>query len=85
MYSGRPCAQRSRLGNRLRPVVATEADSFAGYLKVNKPDARLPSFTNTETGEIFMRSLRSLDRGLPSGYDRQPVTSQDLSKPSYLR
>ena len=61
------------------PSFATEADSFAEYLKVNKPDAKVAFlYLNTETGEIFMKAFdHSIEGTAIKVIDRQPVTSQD--------
>ncbi|MGO4568895.1 ABC transporter substrate-binding protein [Rhizobium sp. 2YAF20] len=61
------------------PSFATEADSFAEYLKANKPDAKVAFlYLNTETGEIFMKAFDSAIAGSKiKVIDRQPVTSQD--------
>jgi ABC-type branched-subunit amino acid transport system substrate-binding protein len=61
------------------PSFATEADSFAEYLKSNKPDAKVAFlYLNTETGQIFMKAFdRAIEGSKIKVLDRQPVTSQD--------
>ncbi len=61
------------------PSFATEADSFAEYLKVGRPDAKVAFlYLNTETGEIFMKAFdRAIEGTSIRVVDRQPVTSQD--------
>lgn len=61
------------------PSFSTEAESFAEYLKVNNPGAKVAFlYLNTETGEIFMKAFdRAIEGTTIKVIERQPVTSQD--------
>lgn len=61
------------------PSFSTEADAFAAYLQINKPDAKVAFlYLNTETGQTFMKAFDSaIDGTNIKVIERQPVTSQD--------
>ncbi|PDT34505.1 amino acid-binding protein [Rhizobium sp. M10] len=61
------------------PSFSTEADAFAEYLAMNKPDAKVAFlYLNTETGQTFMKAFdRAIEGSAIRVVERQPVTSQD--------
>ncbi|MGO7581954.1 ABC transporter substrate-binding protein [Rhizobium ruizarguesonis] len=79
MYSGVHALNAPNWEIGFVPSFATEADSFAEYLKVNRPAAKVAFlYLNTETGEIFMKAFdRAVEGTSIRVLDRQPVTSQD--------
>ncbi|SCB40403.1 ABC transporter substrate-binding protein [Rhizobium hainanense] len=79
MYSGVVSLNAPKWEVGFVPSFSTEADSFAEYLKANKPNAKVAFlYLNTETGQTFMKAF---DGAIGSSnikvIARQPVTSQD--------
>jgi len=79
MYSGVVSLNAPKWEVGFVPSFSTEADSFAEYLKANKPNAKVAFlYLNTETGQTFMKAFdRAIDGSAIKVIDRQPVTSQD--------
>lgn len=79
MYSGVVALNASEWEVGFVPSFSTEADAFAEYLKINRPDARVAFlYLNTETGQTFMKAFDgAIDGTAIRVLERQPVTSQD--------
>ncbi|MEF0943759.1 ABC transporter substrate-binding protein [Rhizobium sp. BR 362] len=79
MYSGVVSLNAPKWEVGFVPSFSTEADSFAEYLKANKPNAKVAFlYLNTETGQTFMKAFdRAIDGSAVKVIERQPVTSQD--------
>ncbi|SCW90622.1 ABC-type branched-chain amino acid transport system, substrate-binding protein [Rhizobium mongolense subsp. loessense] len=79
MYSGVVSLNAPKWEVGFVPSFSTEADSFAEYLKANKPNAKVAFlYLNTETGQTFMKAFDSaIDGTNIKVIERQPVTSQD--------
>ena len=79
MYSGVVSLNAPEWEVGFVPSFSTEADSFAAYLQINKPDAKVAFlYLNTETGQTFMKAFDSaIDGTNVKVIERQPVTSQD--------
>ncbi|MFT4181876.1 MAG: ABC transporter substrate-binding protein [Rhizobium sp.] len=79
MYSGVVSLNAPKWEVGFVPSFSTEADSFAEYLKANKPDAKVAFlYLNTETGQTFMKAFdRATEGSAIKVIERQPVTSQD--------
>lgn len=79
MYSGVVSLNAPKWEVGFVPSFSTEADAFADYLKMHKPDAKVAFlYLNTETGLTFMKAFDRAIEGSPiKVIERQPVTSQD--------
>ncbi|WFU11625.1 ABC transporter substrate-binding protein (plasmid) [Rhizobium sp. CB3090] len=79
MYSGVVSLNAPKWEVGFVPSFSTEADSFAEYLKANKPNAKVAFlYLNTETGQTFMKAFdRAIEGSAVKVIERQPVTSQD--------